>query len=916
MGRYREIEIYIHSYDRERKKNGLTDELLENYVKAVSYIMFTEGRHDEALKYSALIKGYVADEIEKLTNGNMDFWGLEHKCQEQNVQSPTVEWVYQLYLMESLTNFESFIFYLEKKRPQEKRFYFPRKEVLHTVMSDLEDLYNREIKFLGISLPSRTGKALADNTPILTRNGWKNHGDLTVGDEVIGIDGEFKKVLAVHPSCDMEYKVTFSDHTSIICHGNHEWVVNDRHRGKTLTIETNDMVGKETDKDGHKRFVLPWHEQIVGEEKDLNVDPYTLGVWLGDGRNNNPDISMAKEDCPVIADIMMRYPMAWWTEHKETGVMHYGIRGLRKQLQTYGMCHSRKTTTKHIPEEYLTASKSQRLELLAGLLDTDGSLRAKEHRYVFSTTEPQLRDDFITLIHTFGWRTSVVEYAPCVSSSGIHGKKWNYAIGFNPTEYIPCRLKRKQLNTFSKRQNITIESIERIDGYKGNCITVEDGIYLAGKTLKPTHNSTLAIFFMAWVALTRPDSCSAMGGHSGILAKGYYQELLNIIQGDDYTFKDMYMFWNKNIDFIEDKSAEHLYINLGHPSRFATITCRGIDGTWTGAIDVSDQGLLIVDDLVRDREHSLSPTRMENTWQEYLNKMVDRKSGKPGKNFSGSCELMIGTLWNVYDPLYRMELLYGSDPLYRFRKIPALNEQDETNFPYQYTTEYLHEMRERLDTAEWQAKWMQAPFVREGLLYQPNELNYFNGECPNGKTIAVLDPAVGGGDFLSMPIIRIVGKKNYIIDWLYSNETKGKTIPMIKNKITFHNVTELHYERNGIGRAFEEEVSKVLREGGYYHCKATPFNAPEGMSKEEKILGYSDWVKSHLYFIDEEAKSTTYSRSQDYIKALNDMFIYTTVGKNKHDDSVDSLAQVARVFEKQSNGTIDVILNPFGGRYV
>ena len=279
--------------------------------------------------------------------------------------------------------------------------------------------------------------------------------------------------------------------------------------------------------------------------------------------------------------------------------------------------------------------------------------------------------------------------------------------------------------------------------------------------------------------------------------------------------------------------------------------------------------------------------------------------------FDGASEMMIGTLWNVYDPLCRMENLYKDDPLYRFRKIPALNENDETNFPYQYTTEYLHEMRERLDAPEWMAKWQQAPFVREGLLYQPNELLYFNGECPEGKTIAVLDPAVGGGDNLSMLIIRIVGKKSYIIDWLYTNETKGKTIPAIANKIIFHNITELHFERNGIGRAFEEDVTKETHLKNYFRCKSMPFNAPEGMSKEEKILGYSDWVKSNLWFIEEEAKSTTYSRSTDYVRALNDMFIYTTVGKNKHDDSVDNLAQAARVFESQRNGTIDIILNPF-----
>ena len=104
-------------------------------------------------------------------------------------------------------------------------------------------------------------------------------------------------------------------------------------------------------------------------------------------------------------------------------------------------------------------------------------------------------------------------------------------------------------------------------------------------------------------------------------------------------------------------SADEFTITLGDPDRFATVTCRGIDGTWTGAVDVSKDGYLYVDDLVRDREHSLSPTRMENTYQEYLNKMVDRKN-------DGARELMVGTLWNVLDPLERMRKQYEHDPRY------------------------------------------------------------------------------------------------------------------------------------------------------------------------------------------------------------------------------------------------------------
>lgn len=445
-----------------------------------------------------------------------------------------------------------------------------------------------------------------------------------------------------------------------------------------------------------------------------------------------------------------------------------------------------------------------------------------------------------------------------------------------------------------------------------------------------TGKSTLCIFFLTWTGLRRPNSHNAMGGHSGVLTKGFYKELMNLFDSAEYRFAEIYKFWHeKEQKVILDKSAEDLTINLGKPDRFSTITCRSIDATWTGAVDVSWDGVLYVDDLVRDREHSLSPIRMENTWQEYLNKMVDRKSGYNPMpetldlgfdidihfDFAGACELMVGTLWNVYDPLYRLEQLYADDPLYRFRKIPALDDNDESNFDYPvngFTTEYYRDMRERLDEPEWMAKYQQAPFVREGILYKPSECKYFPGEITEtvNKIIGVLDPAVGGGDYLSMIIIA-EGKKKYAIDWVYSKETKGKTIPELVAKIKFHNISEVHYERNGIGRVFDDELTQALHNADYYRCKMTSFAAPEGMSKEEKIIGYSDWVKSNIYFIEETAKSTTYTRSGQYQTALNHTFIYTSVGKNKYDDAPDNLAQVGRVYERQRNGTIDVILNPF-----
>mgnify|MGYP007094087334 FL=1 len=427
--------------------------------------------------------------------------------------------------------------------------------------------------------------------------------------------------------------------------------------------------------------------------------------------------------------------------------------------------------------------------------------------------------------------------------------------------------------------------------------------------------STICIFFLAWVALRRPNSHSAMGGHSGILAKGFYKELMNLFTTEEYTFAELFAYWHPeyaNTSIPTDKSADEFTITLGDPDRFATVTCRGIDGTWTGAVDVSKDGYLYVDDLVRDREHSLSPMRMENTYQEYLNKMVDRKN-------DGARELMVGTLWNVLDPLERMRKQYENDPQYRFRRIPALNENDESNFDYEingFSTAYYKDMREKLDKAEWMAKFMQKPYVREGLLFPDNELRFFNGdfddelENKERKVIALCDPAFGGADNLSMPICAdFDGKQRYIIDWVYKKGTQAVTVPLIVAAIKKHYITELHIEQNAGGKLMTDSIKTEMKKQNVYFCRIIPYYANTKLPKEEKIKGYSDRVKEIFIFLISRQylaidDRPTYIRTQMYQDAMDEFTMYTSEGKNPHDDASDSITQLAIVIDKKATQTV------------
>lgn len=437
--------------------------------------------------------------------------------------------------------------------------------------------------------------------------------------------------------------------------------------------------------------------------------------------------------------------------------------------------------------------------------------------------------------------------------------------------------------------------------------------------------STICIFFLAWVSLRRPNSHSAMGGHSGILAKGFYKELMNLFTTEEYTFSELFYFWNPeyaNKPLVTDKSADEFTITLGNPDRFATVTCRGIDGTWTGAVDVSKDGYLYVDDLVRDREHSLSPMRMENTYQEYLNKMVDRKN-------DGARELMVGTLWNVLDPLERLRKQYENDPQYRFRRIPALDENDKSNFDYEingFSTAYYRDMREKLDKAEWEAKFMQRPFVREGLLFPTDELRYFNGILPDGdfRRIGVTDIAWGGGDSLSMPIGAEYDNGDvYIYDWVFNKGPKEVTIPLVVGRIIGNQIRQTRFEGNIGGDLYCQYVDEKLQKQDY-KCSCTSRKAPNKVEKLSKIIAYSGDIKRKFIFLDshkitqEQMKKDAdlgivrYRRNEEYQAAMDELTMFVSIGGNEHDDAADGLTQLEMFIENPNDvARVEATENPF-----
>lgn len=428
---------------------------------------------------------------------------------------------------------------------------------------------------------------------------------------------------------------------------------------------------------------------------------------------------------------------------------------------------------------------------------------------------------------------------------------------------------------------------------------LEDGKYdFYGLSMPPrVGKSTICIFFYAWIIGKRPSSHNAMSGHSGILADRFHNDLIKLTENEEYTFHEIF----PDVQLVS-KSSEKNELYYDAVESFATTTCRGIDGTWTGAVDISEDGYLYVDDLVRDRKESLSLKRLEGRYQDYLNILVDRKN-------DGSKELMVGTRWNVADPLGRIEKQYKNNPRYKFRKLPALNEKGESNFDYPvhgFSTKYYHDMRDRLDKNEWMAKFMQTPFVREGLLFPADELRYYNGILPEGdhRVVGACDVAWGGGDSLSMPIgYEYPNGDVYIPSWIFNKGKKEVTIPLVTGKIIGEKLTEIQFEANNGGDMYSDRVSTELEKHNY-HCSCSYKKAPGNMEKMTKMVAYSGDVKKHFIFLDPE------HQDQEYSDAMDELNMTVQIGDNEHDDAGDGITQLAMKIYGDIDGPASIIQSP------
>lgn len=251
---------------------------------------------------------------------------------------------------------------------------------------------------------------------VLTPTGWVEMGKLKVGDEICGTDNSIQKVLEIYPKGEKEiYKITFFEGREIECCKDHLWKVTTSYGAQSIKkvqeLIDNKIVEQKDEKIRHKYFIPNTSVDFISNEKDLLINPYLLGVLLGDGSlsgTGSIELSLGPNKKHILDKLKLPEGLiakTTWVEDKNyfrtkiQGKDKDGnsIENLLKKINLLGT----KSDTKFIPKEYLYSSIETRTELLQGLLDTDGHINTRG-KFEYSTVSEQLFKDFIELCRSLG----------------------------------------------------------------------------------------------------------------------------------------------------------------------------------------------------------------------------------------------------------------------------------------------------------------------------------------------------------------------------------------------------------------------------------------------------------------------------------------------------------------------------------
>lgn len=431
---------------------------------------------------------------------------------------------------------------------------------------------------------------------------------------------------------------------------------------------------------------------------------------------------------------------------------------------------------------------------------------------------------------------------------------------------------------------------------------IDDKLDLLVLNLPPRiGKTTVGLFLQVLLGGMCPDESILAAGHSVGLIQSFYNEIINIITGEEYRYHEI--FPNNS---IVNKSAEYLYLDLNKEKRFHTYNYVSIEAGGTGKVQA--ERLLYCDDLVKDVEQANNPDRLEKLYHNYTGTIKDRKIQRLCKDgvYRPCPEIHINTPWSLHDVTSRVVENAREDDMSRVRiiSVPCYDENGESNFMYDYgkgfNAKYYRDMEIAEDPVIFSAKYLMKPIERDGLVFSKDNVSYYN-ELPMeepDRVVAYADVSHGGNDYFSMPIGYVYGNEVYVEKVLFRNKFGGDDYirPLVKSYVVDNKVTKLGVEKNNGGDFFSTLVSQDLKDLNY-HCNITTHNAPTNKRKLDRILACQNEIKG---IANENNTVRLYFKNPDLIKgdkeyqeAMRQLFSWNqnpSFQNKQHDDFPDSLS--------------------------
>lgn len=738
-------------------------------------------------------------------------------------------------------------------------------------------------RMMAANLSRQLGKALDVSTPIPTEHGWKTMGDIQVGDKVYAPDGKLVDVVYAteyqhNRNC---YEVVLDTGRKVIADADHIWTVIDRKSQKRIDITTKEMVDNGIQLWKQSRYKIEKTKPINGITKQLPVDPYLLGYWLGDGETMSARITHHANDNLIVEELAKHYELKHYTDKRNSNVIITTPYGMVTNLKEIGVVGN-----KHIPMDYQFADINQRTALLQGIMDSDGCVNKNGDCEITLKVKP-LIDDLYSLLCGLGFK-------PKLKTVYVNGNEY-YRIRFSA--YVdkgicPVRMERKKCRLIhscndTRTDFLYIRDITPVESRPVKCIQVnsDDHLYLCGKEFIPTHNTTVVAIFLAHFVTFNEAKAVGILAHKASMSAEVLDRTKQALELLPDFLQPGIVEWNKGSIELDNGCKIGAYASSPDAVRGNSFALIYVDEV-AFVPNFIDAWLAIQPVISSGRKSKILMTTTPNGlnhWYDIWNSAVNGKSGF----------IPYTAMWHsVKERLYKDGDMGEFDDGYSWSAKTIAGSSLEA-FLQEHCTEF-HGTSGTLVSG-----WKLAKMGWKDVVARDGEFYQFKEPERGHKYVATLDSAEGRGqDFHAMHIIDVTSFPYEQVAVFHSNQRSHLLLPAIVTRIaTEYNEAHIYIELNSTGGEiansiwYDHEYENLVQEGPNLGLKQTKKSKAVGCSTLKDLIEKDKLIIHHKQTV---AEFRTFSEKK----------VSWAAEEGYHDDLVMSLVSFAWLTKQPKFGEI------------